>query len=213
MKKVITMCLLMGLAFAGMAQQDEKALAILEAMSAKYKKIPSFKANFVYKLENPQAKINEDFKGEIVIKGDKYWLKMGGQEIINNGKTVWTYLADVNEVNIDHHNPNDEELTPSQIYDAYKSGYKYYLMEEKTEAGKTISVIDLVPDDKNLQYFKVRLEINKKDATLMNWSIFAKNGNRYTYQIDNFDPNFKATDSFFSFDPSKYKGVEIIDLR
>ena len=71
----------------GWAQKDPKALAILDAMSDKYQNTEAFKAKLVYKLENPGEKLNETFRGEITVMGEKYRLKIGEQEIINNGST------------------------------------------------------------------------------------------------------------------------------
>ena len=79
---------MIGIGYATYAQQDEYAKKILDAMSKKYESIPSYKANFVYKLENKVENINEMFKGEIIVKGDKYHLLLSDQEIYNNGKTI-----------------------------------------------------------------------------------------------------------------------------
>jgi outer membrane lipoprotein-sorting protein len=43
--------------------------------------------------------------------------------------------------------------------------------------------------------------------------IFEKNGNQYSYEITNFTPNANVTDATFTFDPKKYPGVEVVDLR
>ncbi|HEX8546864.1 MAG TPA: outer membrane lipoprotein carrier protein LolA [Cytophagaceae bacterium] len=195
------------------AQYDPKALAILDAMSKKYKSIPSFKAKFVYSLESPASGVNESSEGEIIVKGGKFILKLSGQEIINNGTTVWTYLKEANEVNISDYTPDDDDITPTKIYTMYKKGYKYTFLEERMDAGKPVEVVDLIPEDKKNQLFKVRLEINKKDKTIKGWKVFEKNGNRYNYSVKNFSPDFKAEDNIFTFDKTKYKGVEVIDLR
>jgi outer membrane lipoprotein carrier protein len=196
-----------------LAQYDPKALEVLDAMSAKYKSIPAFHAKFTYSLNNPEEKLKEDFEGDITIKGDKFRLKLGGQEIFNNGKTVWTYHQEVNEVNIDNYDPEEGDMSPTKIYSAYKQGYKYMYLEEKVENGQVYDIIDLVPEDKNMQFYKVRMKISRKDKTLKNWTIFDKNGNRYLYTIKEFNPNPGVNDAYFTFDKSKYKGVEVVDLR
>lgn len=201
------------LTFDVSAQYDPKALAILDEMSEKYQNIPAFKATFIYSLENPDQNINEDFSGEILVKGEKFRLNMGGQEIINNGATVWTYLEEANEVNVDNYDAQDGDLNPTQIFNAYKSGYKYLYLEEESNADEALEIIDLIPEDKNAQFFKVRLEINKSDKTLKSWRIFDRNGNRYLYDIDKFDPTIEASNADFEFDKNNHKGVEVVDLR
>ncbi|GAL83041.1 gliding motility-like protein [Sporocytophaga myxococcoides] len=214
MKKISLGLLAICLSFRALyAQQDPKAAATLDAVSKKYQQIKSFKAKFTYSLESPTAGINETSEGEIIVQGPKFNLKLSGQEIINNGTTVWTYLKESNEVNITNYEPGEEDVTPSRIYSIYKKGYKYAFLEEKQEGGKVYEVIDLIPEDKNNQFFKVRLEINKKDKTIKSWKIFEKNGNRYLYTVKSFFPDFKVDESLFSFDKSKYKNVEVVDLR
>ncbi len=194
------------------AQYDPKALAILDAMSNKYKEIPAFKAKFTYSLESPGG-VNESSEGEIIVKGGKYILKVGNQEVINNGTTVWTYMKESNEVNISDYQPDENDISPTKIYTMYKKGYKYIFLEEKLESGKSFEVVDLVPEDKKNQFFKVRIEVNKKDKSIKSWKVFEKNGNKYLYTVKAFEPFSKLEDNVFSFDKSKYKGVEVIDLR
>jgi outer membrane lipoprotein-sorting protein len=214
MKKIGLLVLLMSaLASSVWAQRDPKALEILDAMSEKYQNIDAFKAKLVYKLENPSEKLNETFRGEITVMGEKYRLKIGEQEIINNGSTIWTYLQEVNEVNVDNYYPEDDPMAPAKIYTIYREGYKYSFVEEKKQKGNVVQVVDLEPDNKDEPFFKIRLTIDKDDRTLLNYKVFDKNGNRYLWTVSDFDPTLKLTASHFEFDPSEYKDVEIIDLR
>lgn len=213
MKKVVlflTLCIASNELFA---QYDPKALEILEAMAKKYKAVPSFEAAFSYTLTNDVEKINEEFKGRMTVKGDKYKLALPEQEVVNNGTTIWTYLPDAKEVNIDNFDPNSDDLNPSKFYDIYKKGFKYIYLEDRTEGGVMCEVVDLVPEKKDAQYYKVRMNIVKKDKSIQSWTMFDKSGNRYKYLITKFTPNYKVEDTFFTFDPKKYPGVEVIDLR
>lgn len=214
MKKLILAVVLLTFAKVTFAQYDPKALEILDAMSKKYKSIPAFEANISYTLTNETEKINEEFKGKITVKGDKYKLVLPEQEVINNGATLWTYLPEAKEVNIDNYDPNSEnDLNPSKFYEMYKKGFKYLYLEEKTEGGVLCEVVDLVPEKKDAQYFKVRMNIAKKDKSIQSWTMFDKGGNKYRYTITKFTPNPAVADATFTFDPKKYPGVEVIDLR
>lgn len=214
MKKIGLVFILVALMVnVGWAQKDPKALAVLDAMSAKYQNIVAFKAKLVYKLENSAEKLNETFRGEITVMGEKYRLKIGEQEIINNGTTIWTYLREVNEVNIDNYYPEDDPMAPSKMYTIYQQGYEYSFVEEKKRKGRIVQIIDIEPDNKDEPFYKIRLTIDKVDKTLVNYKVFDKNGNRYLWSVSDFDSDIKLTASHFEFDPSKYKDVEIIDLR
>jgi outer membrane lipoprotein carrier protein len=214
MRKLVFVAFLMILGTQAFSQYDPKALEILDAMSKKYKAIPAFEANIAYTLSNEVEKINEEFKGKITVKGDKYRLALPEQEVINNGTTVWTYLPEAKEVNIDNFDASsDEEVNPSKIFDVYKKNFKYLYLQDKTEAGVVYEEIDLVPEKKDAKFFKIKMMIAKKDKSLSSFTMFDKSGNRFKYTISKFNPSVKVDDAFFAFDPKKYPGVEIVDLR
>lgn len=195
------------------AQQDPQARAILDAMSQTYQKIPSFAANIAYSMVNQTEEIDESYEGKISVKTDKYRLEMAEQVVINDGETVWTYLPDANEVNIDFHDAEAGDITPSTIYDIYKEGYKYLLINEVTIEGQLYNVVDLVPNDKDAQYFKIRLEIGKKSNLLRQFTLFDKEGSEYSYLITKFNGSVNLQDSYFKFNLADYPDVEVIDLR
>ncbi len=214
MRKHLYFFFVLFLAFsAAQAQYDTKALSILDAMSAKYKSIPAYRANISSSLINKTDGVNEAFKGEIMVKEGKYRLKMPEQEVINNGAVVWTYLPDVNEVNIDNYEPDEEEISLSNVYSIYKSGYKYIFVKEVVENGVNCEQVDLIPEDRDSQFFKISMNIGKKDRWLQSLTMFDKSGNQYKYIITDFTPTNSLGDSFFVFDKNKYPGVEIVDLR
>jgi outer membrane lipoprotein carrier protein len=213
MKNLILGLLAMLLTVSVSAQYDPKALEILEAMSKKYKSIPVFEANIACTLTNDVDKVNEEFKGKLTVKGDKYRMTLPEQEVINNGVTIWTYLPEAKEVNIDNFDASSEDVNPSKIHEVYKKGYKYLYLQDKTEGGVMCEEIDLVPEKKDAQYFKIKMFINKKEKTIQSFTMFDKGGNRFKYTISKFTANAKVDDSYFSFDTSKYPGVEVIDLR
>jgi len=198
---------------ASVAQYDPKALEVLEGMSKKYKSIGAFEANLTSTLVNESAGVKDEFKGKITVKGDKYRLELPEQQVYNNSTTVWTYLPANKEVNIDNFDPTSDDLNPSKIFEMYKKGFKYLLIGDKTEGGVPCDEIDLVPEKKDAQYFKIKMMISKKDKSVASWTMFDRGGNRYKYIITKFTPNVKVDDSFFAFDIKKFPGVEAVDLR
>jgi outer membrane lipoprotein carrier protein len=213
MKNLLLSFLTLVLVITASAQYDPKALEVLDAMSKKYKAIPAFEANFDWNMTNDVEKVNELFKGKITVKGDKFKMVLPEQEVINNGATIWTYLPDAKEVNIDNYDKNSDDVNPSKIYELYKKNFKYLYLQDKVEGGVMCDEIDLVPEKKDSQFFKIKMFISEKDKSIQSWTMFDKGGNRYKYTITKFNPNSKVEDTFFSFDPKKYPGVEVIDLR
>jgi len=213
MKKLFLIALAAFFTHSVSAQYDPGALAILDAMSKKYKAFTTFEASITSSMTNDAEGIKEEFKGKVTVKGEKFRLVLEDQEVINNGTTVWTYLPSAKEVNIDNYDASSDDVNPSKIYDMYKKGFKYIQMEDQSDNGVLCDVIDLVPEKKDAQYFKIKMFISKKDKSIQSWTMFDKSGNKYRYAITKFTPNVTVTDAFFAFDPKKYPGVEVIDLR
>lgn len=214
MKKIFFLIVtLIGANFSVTHAQDARASAILDAMSKKYKAMPSFQAAFTYTTEG--AGVKESMKGDVTVKGTKYRLKLAGQEVFNNGQTVSTYIKETNEVNITNYDPNDGggNIDPTKIYTIYKKGYKYLFIEEQKEGAKVYEVVELTPENKAAQVKNVRITVDKKDRSVKAWKITDKSGKKTTFKVDKFTPNSNIPDSFFTFDKSKYPGVEVIDLR
>lgn len=193
------------------AQKDPAAKTVLDAMSDKYQKIPAFRAEFSYTMEDDGDDIDEGFKGTILVRGEKYKLIMDEQEITFDGTDVYTYLKEENEMTISSYDPEEEEISLSNVFDIYKTGFKYVYTESK--ANGTIDVVDLVPEDREKDYFKIRMEIKAGSSELKSFKVFDKSGSRYLYKVLTFSEDSSITDQQFVFDKSKYPNAEIIDFR
>ena len=196
-----------------MAQYDPKAKRILDAMSEKYKQIPAFKANFSYKIESTEDDVAENVDGNIVVKKNKYKIDLGEQTVFNDEENVWVYLKEVNEVTITEYEPDPESLSPTEVPNMYKEGFKYRFVEEKKVNGATHEIIELNPEDTDLSYFKIELSIDKQNKTLHSWKFFYRNGRQYTYYITDFKPDPKINDNVFVFNEADYEDVDVVDLR
>jgi len=190
------------------AQYDPQALLVLDAMSAKYKKLEAFKANFSQKLTNKAAGIDEIISGQITVKSNKYVLNVAGQRIFNNGTDIYTYNPEISEVTISSYDPDESEINPGNVYDLHKEGFKYALLSIESNGDR---IIDLDPEKRDKGYFKIRMTINAKDE-LKSFEVFEDTGNRYLYSIESFQ-SISLPDSYFTFDNSKYPNVELIDFR
>ncbi|WP_420316192.1 LolA family protein [Ekhidna sp.] len=208
MKKILFVLLTVSILSQVQAQYDPEALAVLDAMSSKYKKVEAFKASFSQQLTNESAGLDETISGDVAIKGDKYVLEVAGQKIFNDGTDIYTFNEEINEVTISTYDPEEAEITLSNVYDLYKNGFKYVLAEKKPNGDR---VIELDPESRDKSYFKIKMIIDSKDE-LKSFTVFERTGNKYIYSIDSFTPT-NLNDGYFKFDTSKYPGVEVIDFR
>lgn len=197
--------------------KDPKAKAILDKLSAKTKNYSSMQADFDYQLVNQKSGIDEVQKGWVKIKGDKYKLSIAGQEITSDGKTMWTLLVDDNEVQISdipEEGEGDDEIfsSPSKLFTLYENGFKYVYDGEEKINGVAVDVIKLYPmQPKEKNYHTIKLYIDKAKVEMKRVSIMSKDGNIYTYTLNNLKTNEALADAIFTFDVSKAN--DVIDLR
>ncbi len=197
------------LTLPALAQKDKRAGDILDAMSKKYKTYKTYQATFSFTSDGAAP-----LKGDLTVKDQKFRLKLGGQEVFNDGKTMSTYIKESNEVNVqDYDGSANNDFNPSRIYSIYKKGFNYRFVGDQKLAGKPVEVVELTPEKKNTQVSKVQISVDKADKSIRSWQITDKAGKRTTYSISKFTPNVGITDAYFVFDKAKYPGVEVVDLR
>jgi len=198
----------------GMGKSDPEAKKILDAVSAKFKTYKTVKANFSLKVENAQGKVQGTKTGSVQMKGTKYRVSITGQEIMSDGKTVWTYDKSANEVQVSTLDNGSGSITPQKLFtNFYDKDFLYVQNEDIKRNGKTYQVIELTPIDKTRPFFKVVVEVDKANNNIASTKVFEKNGNRYTYAVNSLSANQAMGDDIFVFDAKKYPGVEVIDLR
>lgn len=195
--------------------QDPAAKVVLEHMSAKYSKLASFSAKYTHQGEGPDGKAYRKQEGSIVVQGKKYRLTVPGYEIVCDGKTLWSYVQETNEVNITEYAPDQDEITPNNIFDVWKQGYKFILLGElKSKDGQMVQTVDLEPEDITREVTKVRMIVNKADHSLKKWIIYERGtNNRQIFTVTSFVPNTKVPAKEFEFSKAAHPGVKVVDLR
>jgi len=191
------------------AQNDSKATAILNEVSAKTKAYKTVQIDFTYTMENKKEKIHDKFTGTLKSKGDKYKLTVARQEVISDGKTVWTFLKDANEVQINNAGTDDDSFTPTRLLSNYGKEYKSKFIEEK---GNT-QVVELYPLAKGKSFTKVRLSIDKSRKQIQQFVIHDKGGSIFTYLVNKFITDQTISDKEFTFNKADHPGVSVDDMR
>jgi outer membrane lipoprotein-sorting protein len=146
---------------------DPAAKQILDAVSAKFKTFSSVQAGFSYKVEDAKGKTMSSKKGTVWMKGNKYRVSFGGQEIFSDGKTVWNYDKSSNEVTINDVDASASSLTPQKLFtNFYDKDFLYILNGEKKSGNKTLQEIEMTPTDKSKSFHKVYLQVDKNAKTI-----------------------------------------------
>ena len=220
MMKKLLFSLLMLTALGSFAQSnslgksDPDATKILNGVSNKFKSYKTIIANFTLKVESATGKLQQTESGIINMKGSKYKVIAGGQEIYSDGKNMWTYDKADNEVQITKVDHSANVITPEKLFtNFYDKDYLYKFNGESKKGSKIIQEIELTPRDKTNTFFKVLLYVDKATKNIVGGKIFEKNGNRYNYSITSLKLNTPLSESTFVYNKSSHPKVEVVDLR
>ncbi len=192
------------------AQSDPKATAILNKVSKLYKSYSGIKSTFTITTTSAQNKSTSS-NGTVWIKGTKYKLDYAGQEIFCNGKFIWTYNKEDNEVTKENYKVKDNAITPNEIFTIYNRDFKNAYEGPTVKDGKTYEVIKMV-SKKKVNYSYIKLEIDKSNNKIQRMIQHYKNGTEIIYSIGQFTPNTALADNFFEWSTAAHPGVPEVDL-
>lgn len=216
MKKLLSVLMLLSfVATSTVHAQDAKAKSIMDKVSANLKKAKAISANFSLSVIDAHGKKQMTKTGTFQMKGNKYKVALkGGQEIICDGSSVWTYMSQNKEVQVSTYSPESQAISPSTLFSgSYEKEYTYSYAGTKTIAGKSVTVISLKPKKKNTGFSKVDLYINTATNMIAGGHVYGTAGTSYAYSISNVKTTSDISSSVFTFNTKAHPGVDVIDLR
>ena len=193
---------------------DPDAKKILDQISNKIKSYHSVQAGFELKIEDAKGNLEGTKKGVVYMKGIKYRVTISGQDIFCDGKNIWTYDKSANEVTVTKFDPSSNSITAQKLFtNFYDKDFLYKLNGSQKHGNKMLQEIEMTPVDKTKNFFKIYLYVDNTAKTVVSSKMLDKSGNKYTYTINNLNGNAQLSDATFTFDKTKYPGVEVVDLN
>lgn len=209
MKKYYLLLLLFSSIFgpATAKNQQKEAFTLLDSIGQR-----SFRATFLYasRSQSDQSLVPFEEGGQIVIHGNKYRITLPEHEVISNGKTVWTYLKNANEVQIMNYD-SKEARTLWAIFANYR---RDYTLEHYYDATHPYGItVALLAKDPETSITKVSITVTPDTKYIRSIEVTDKNQTLHTLLIEDFEYDLKFDKAFFSFDTAEHKEVEVIDMR
>jgi len=196
-------------------QNDPLAAELLSKVSDRYKSYKSYKVSYVRTIENAKGVVQSTEKSIAWISGNMFYIVNAETEIICNGTTIWNFNRESNEVNIYDYDAENDELNPTRVFNAYKTGYRYAMAGEVSDGKSVLQNIELEPEDRKKDIAKIRVVLNKAEKSIKRWILFQRGTNtKIIFSISKFTPNPAGLDNtIFTFNKAKYPKVKLIDLR
>ncbi|MGA0257822.1 MAG: LolA family protein [Saprospiraceae bacterium] len=194
---------------------DQQARDILEKIMDDYESHNSHHISFDLKIELP-GEAPQTKEGSLIQSGEKFELDIDDKLIISDDETVWLYLKNDNEVQINDADfgQDGEYMSPNTIFNLYKSDeFVFAIFQQSYENGKAITQIECKPRDPDSEYSKMRLTVEDHINAVKRFKIFAKDGSRFTMILNFHKKDVKLEEGTFRFDPEQYEDIIIEDLR
>ena len=203
--KNIIACLLLLFAAQAVSAQNN-ADAIIRVLVDQIKSHKNVEMAFSYQIGSDKN-LSESLKGHAWLQGEAYKTEMADQQTISDGKTIWLYLIDDEEVMVSNASEGTDN-TPLKILTSLD---KSYVASLTNIDAKGIATIELA--NPKGQYKRVTLKINTKKTELKSADIYMEDGNKVSITVEEMKYDQKLDDSFFTFDAKKHPKVDVIDMR
>ncbi len=205
MKNILILALMMFTALSSYAQDAAKAKALLDEVYNKVQGYNNIEVTFKYTLENKEANINQETRGDVTMEGDKYLFNYLGSQQIFDGKKVYTIVPENEEVTIEDRSDEENTITPSKMLTFYKKGHNYAWDILQNVQGRKIQYVKLTPIDTHSEIASILLGIDAQTKHIYKLIETGKNGTKTTITVNSFKTNQPLSKTLFTFDEAKYK--------
>ena len=204
--KNIIACLLLLFAAQAVSAQNN-ADAIIRVLVDQIKSHKNVEMIYNYQLNANGQNLGDAEKGHAWLQGEAYKIELQDQQTISDGKTIWSYLIDDEEVMVS----NASEGTDNTPLKLLTSLDKSYVASLTNIDAKGIATIELA--NPKGQYKRVTLKVNTKKTELKSADIYMEDGNKIVVNVEEMKFDQKLDDKFFTFDTKKHPKVDVIDMR
>ncbi|PCJ95025.1 MAG: hypothetical protein COA50_11280 [Flavobacteriaceae bacterium] len=205
MKKIVLLTALLISSIAINAQNSSKAKALLDEVYTKVQSYDNIYINFKHSLNNTEANISHETRGDVTMQGDKYVFNYMGSQQMFDGKKVYTIVPENEEVTIEDKSTDDNTITPSKMLTFYKQGHTYEWDILQNLQGRKIQFVKLVPMDTNSEIKSILLGIDVETKHIHKLIETGGNGTKTTITVNSFKTDQTLSKTLFTFDENKYK--------
>lgn len=204
-KNIITCIALVFAAQVVSAQSNaEKIIRVMVDQMRSHKNVEMV---FNYQISPDGKTLGESEKGHAWLQGEAYKIEMTDQQTISDGKTIWSYLIDDEEVMVSNASEGTDN-TPLKLLTSLDESYVATLSGIDA---KGIATIELA--NPKGQYKRVTMKVDTKKTELKSADIYLEDGNKFIIKVEEMKYDQKLDDKFFTFDEAKHPEVDVIDMR
>ena len=182
------------------------AEALVRLMVNQMKSHKNVELDYKYQVSS-EGLSTEAQQGKAWLQGEAYKVEMVEQQIISDGKSIWTYLVDEEEVMISNATEG-EDNTPLKLLTSLDENYAATLTGLDAKGNATIELAN--PKGK---YRRISLRANPNNLAINGMDVYMEDGTKLILTVDEMKFDQELDDKFFTFDTKKHPNVDVIDMR
>ena len=204
--KNIIVCIALVFAAQAVSAQNnaEKIIRVMVDQMRSHKNVEMV---FNYQISPDGKTLGESEKGHAWLQGEAYKIEMTDQQTISDGKTIWSYLIDDEEVMVSNASEGTDN-TPLKLLTSLDESYVATLSGIDA---KGIATIELA--NPKGQYKRVTMKVDTKKTELKSADIYLEDGNKFIIKVEEMKYDQKFDNKFFTFEEAKHPEVDVIDMR
>jgi len=185
---------------------QNNAEAIIRLLVNQMKSHKNVEMTYKYQI-SAEGQTTEAQRGKAWLEGEAYKVEMVEQHIISDGKAIWTYLIDNEEVMVSNATDGVEN-TPLKLLTSLDENYAATLTSIDAKGN---AVIELA--NPKGQYRRVTLRANSSKLTINGFDVYMDDGTKLIITIDDMKYDQELDKKFFTFDQKAHPNVDVIDMR
>ena len=179
--------------------------AIARRLQQRYGALESLRASFV------QTAGGQRLQGTLAVRGDAFRLDLGGQVLVTDGGTLWSYSRDDEQVVVQDYEPARVGFSVGQLFTDYLDVFRVTGASKATIGGVRHDVLTLRPRQSGSSVRDATLYVRSSDAVPTSVRVHDTNGGTLAFDLRDVEPGVSLPASTFRFDAPR--GTEVVDLR
>ena len=204
--KNIIACLCLLFAIQAVTAQNN-AEALVRLLVNQMKSHDNVEMAFSYRISPDGKNFGDSESGHAWLQGEAYNIEMAEQQTISDGKTIWSYLKDDEEVMVSNATEG-EDNTPLKLLTSLNENNVATLAGIDPQGNASIELAN--PKG---QYKRVTLKIDTKKSELKSADIYMEDGSKVVITVEEMKFDQKLDEKLFTFDEKKHPKVDVIDMR
>ena len=185
---------------------QNNAEAVVRLLVDQMKNHKNVEMSYTYQVDL-EGQTTEAQQGKAWLQGEAYKVEMVEQQIISDGKVIWTYLVDDEEVMVSNATEGTDN-TPLKLLTSLDESYVATLTQIDPKGNATIELAH--PKGK---YRRITLRANASKLSITSLDVYVDDGTKLIINVDEMKFDQKLSDNFFTFDTKAHPKVDVIDMR